>query len=247
MQQHVGRHVVAEQRLGERLGVDVDVARRARVASLDRLERCASSAGKRTPVSVTIAAVGTACVETTATVRSGSATQQVLSGWPRRAGRSRAARRPRRPTPCSSPRSASREIRTSETTGPPFWPGPVWSRPSVPAVEHARPSAGSAMTVTTPVPPMPGIRTQEVVARHAQRRLGQRRGRLRERRGPLPPCALGGMTSGTTGSRPSGRRSPCCRRPGGSASCGRTRSRPAGPTGSWTSRRSRRSPRRRAR
>src|SRR5881227_564536 len=40
--------------------------------------RLRSSAGKRTPVSVTIAAVGTAAVLTTATVRSGSATARFL-------------------------------------------------------------------------------------------------------------------------------------------------------------------------
>ena len=71
-QQHVGRQVVAEQLLGERLGGEQDV-------SVARLRRgCApQAAGRRAAApdgSVTIDAVGVISVLRTATVRAGSST-----------------------------------------------------------------------------------------------------------------------------------------------------------------------------
>ena len=55
--------------------------------------------------------------------------------------------------------SGSRVMRRSEITGPPFCESPVWSSP-----DTCRPSSSAAMpsiwfTVTTPVPPMPIMRT----------------------------------------------------------------------------------------
>ena len=69
--------------------------------------------------------------------------------------------------------SGSRVMRRSEITGPPFCERPVWSRP-----ETCRPSISAAMpstwfTVTTPVPPMPIIRTPKSSRVHEPARLGQ--------------------------------------------------------------------------
>ena len=69
--------------------------------------------------------------------------------------------------------SGSRVMRRSEMTGPPFCERPVWSSP-----ETFRPSSRAAMpsiwfTVTTPVPPMPIIRTPKSSCVHEPARLGQ--------------------------------------------------------------------------
>ena len=91
----------------------------------------------------------------------------------RRGGRSRGRDRRRRPRPCWPTRAAASVILRSETTGPPFWLSPVWSRPRT-----CRPSSSAAVpriwfTVTTPVPPMPIMCSGEAVGGHLERGLGQ--------------------------------------------------------------------------
>ena len=148
---------------------------------------------------------------------------EVLRRSPRRAGRSPGRGRRCPPAPCSRRPSGSRVMRRSETTGPPFCERPVWSRPEhVQAVDqrgHAEHlvhghDAGAADAHHAHA---------EVGGVHEPARLGQL-----ARRAPAPRASPSrrARRSGTRGSRPRGRRSPCCRRPGGSASCGRTRSPP---------------------
>ena len=140
----VGRHVVAEQRARTAPGRR---GRRSRRRAWRRRSRRAAPRGRERarPVSITMRPVGTAPVETTATVRVGSATCEVARGRRRRAGRSRAAGRPRRPSALFEPSIGARaRCGCRRSTGPPFWARPVWSRPQrVLAVEHAPPSAGS--------------------------------------------------------------------------------------------------------
>ena len=177
---------------------------------------------------MTMRPVGTALVETTATVRSRSAVRRFFA----LAAPSRSKPRYRSMLPAGALLAAatgSRVMRRSEITGPPFCERPVWSRP-----ETCRPSSSAAMpsiwfTVTTPVPPMPIIRTPKSCVVHEPARLGQLHV---ERRHLVLRLLARARRSGTRGSPPRGRRSPCCRRPGGSASCGRTRSPPGSPTGS---------------
>ena len=98
-------------------------------------------------------------------------------------------------------------------------------------------------TVTTPVPPTPGMRMVTSCGGHHHASAPSsdaRRARACVGRRPRPgwpsccPTSASGTTEGTTGSHRRGRSSPCCRRTGGSGSCDRTRSRSAAPTGSWT-------------
>ena len=119
----------------------------------------ASSSGKRSSASMTMRPVGTALVDTTATVRSRSAVSRffALPAPSRSNAEVEVARR--RPASCGAAGSGSRERRRSQTTGPPFCERPVWSSP-----DTYRPSSSAAMpstwfTVTTPVPPMPIMRT----------------------------------------------------------------------------------------
>ena len=102
--------------------------------------------------------VGTALVETTATVRSGVAVARFESAE----APSRSKPRYTSTLPAGAllaDASAPREMRRSETTGPPFWDRPVWSSPrtSSPSIRAAMPSTW--LTVTTPVPPTPIMRT----------------------------------------------------------------------------------------
>ena len=212
----------------ERLRVEEDVAVRAR-GGVDRVQRVATSVGEaRRSVSMTIAPVGD-------------------RGWSRRPRRCAPGRRSARffgvggaeqveaevgvdaarATALLEPSSrVARDADVGDRPGRPSGPGrsgrgrATW-----------RPSSSAAMpricaTVTTPVPPMPVMRIVAVV-------VGDRASPARAARpaalGDVRawPCSARDRRSGTTGSRPPGRRSPCCRRPGGSASCGRTRSRPA--------------------
>ena len=158
-------------------------------------------AGKRTPVSTTIDAVGTLVVETTATVRSGSAVIRFFG-----------LAAPSRSNPSITsidaadallePSTRSREIRTSEITGPPFCDRPVWSRPDV-----NLPSSIAAMpmicdTVTTPVPPTPGIRTMKSSRGTRTTGSGRSAGGSRCDIWVRPFCRFGGMTSRKEGQSP---------------------------------------------
>ena len=111
-------------------------------------------------MSVTIDAVGTFVVETTATVRSGSAVIRFF-GFAAPSRSNPSIRSIDAADALFEPSSRSREMRRSEITGPPFCDRPVWSSPDV-----NLPSSIAAMpricdTVTTPVPPTPGIRTMK--------------------------------------------------------------------------------------
>ena len=57
------------------------------------------------------------------------------------------------------PSSGLDDMRRSDVTGPPFWLSPVWSRPATcrPSISAAIPTIW--LTVTTPVPPMPIMRS----------------------------------------------------------------------------------------
>ena len=91
-------------------------------------------------------------------------------------------------------------MRRSDTTGPPFWERPVWSRPRTcsPSINAAMPSTW--LTVTTPVPPMPDHAHAAFGVAHDALRLGQVRRRLR---GPRAPPACPGTTVRNDGQSPS--------------------------------------------
>ena len=156
-QQHVGRHVVAEQALRTGRRRPRARCRSERVARPTR--RSARSVSARpSDGSVTMRAVGVWAVFRTATVRRRSATASVSEAAA--PSRSKPRIRSAEAAPARSwPSIGREEMRTSETTGPPFWARPVCSRP-----EAWRPSRWAAIcriaeTVTTPVPPTPGMRT----------------------------------------------------------------------------------------
>ncbi len=102
--------------------------------------------------------MGTALVDTTATLRDGSAVERFESAL----APSRSKPRYTSTLPAGAllaEASSPRAMRRSETTGPPFWERPVWSRPRTdrPSISAAIPSTW--LTVTTPVPPTPIMRT----------------------------------------------------------------------------------------
>ena len=170
--------------------------------------------------------VGTALVETTATVRSRSAVSEVLGARRAEQVEAEVDVDARRAGALLAAATGSRVMRRSETTGPPFCVRPVWSRPDTwQAVEQRRHAEHLADGHDA------GAADARSSARRSprRRRAGSRLGQLDVERTACACFALlaRARPSGTTGSRPRGTRSPCCRRPGGSASCGRTRSRPA--------------------
>ena len=244
---HVGRHVVAEERLGQRL------ARRGRRSSSRGARRrcsaaCRSSSGKCTAVSR-------------------APSRRWASGWSRPPRSSAPARARAGCCGCGGhqdveaqvadrrcpaaillrglDRRARRSCRSRDHRAALLAEPGLVEPAHILAVEHRRGAedlvdrdhagAADAHHVEREAPrPAPCSAGSGSVARRAavSRRSLLRRALARHRR------------SGTTGSRRAGTSSPCCTTTGGSGSCGRTRSRPAAPTGSSTSRRSRRSPRR---
>ena len=102
-------------------------------------------------------AVGTSATFTTATVHSGDATDSASSPAAPRRSKPRSRSAPPG-LAWASPVIGDDEIRMSEVTGPPFCANPVWSIPAA-----CRPSRCAAIcmirdAVTTPVPPIPGMR-----------------------------------------------------------------------------------------
>ena len=197
--------------------------------------------------SITILPVGTALVETTATLRDGSARR----GSSRRslpAGRSRGSTSTLPAGALLGRGELRAAMRRSDTTGPPFW--------AETGLVEAAHRAGRRAARPSPSTWLDGDDAGAADADHAHARTRRparaapaRAGRRAARGAPARrACFAGGIDREERRAVAlAGRSSRCCRTPGGSASCGRTRSRPAAPTGSSTSRRSRRSPRRRAR
>ena len=171
----------------------------ARVAALDALQRVVGEPGSTT-LSVTIAAVGTSAVLSTATVCPGRATARFA-----------ASAAPTRSIPISTsavPRDARRipsigcsATRTSETTGPPFCASPTCSSPAANEPSRCAAICRICDAVTTPVPPMPGIRISVLLAVEPRTGSASATGSagISRRAHPCPA-----RPAGTTGSRPSG-------------------------------------------
>ena len=143
----------------ERLGVDVDVLARPRDL-LDRRQVAPLGGERDRRCRGPSLAVGVAVVETTATVRSGSATSRFFG----LAAPSTSKPSSRSAAPAEAllePSIRSRAMRTSETTGPPFCARPVWSSPKRACRRAARPSAGSARRSRRRCRRCPGMRTRK--------------------------------------------------------------------------------------
>ena len=119
---------------------------------------CADSSSGPSLGSITAFPVGTALVETTAAVRVGEQAAR-LSGVdaPRASSASSRSQPPAEMRPV--PERTSRPMRRSETTGPPFWERPVWSSPATCSPSSIAATPITWLRVTTPVPPMPAMRT----------------------------------------------------------------------------------------
>ena len=104
--------------------------------------------------------VGTSVVLTTARVRSGSARLMFLVAETR--SKTSMASAPPSMTRLDAVMSALLSVlvmRRFETTVPPFWARPVWSRPFANLPSNSAAVEMIWLTVTTPVPPMPMSKT----------------------------------------------------------------------------------------
>ena len=127
-QDHVGGQVVAgagdpvgvEEQACAGHGLPLDPGRPGDPVRGKRAQRVLGQRHRRRP----------AAVLTTGDGPLGVADREVATRRPRRGGRSRAGRRPVRLDARGVPSIGSGEMRTSETTGPPFWASPVCSTPA---------------------------------------------------------------------------------------------------------------------
>ena len=126
------------RRSDELLRVEVEVVLAAR-GGVDRCRAAPASSGKRSSTSITMRPVGHGARRddrhrALRGPRSGGSSRS-----PRRAGRSRGSRSTLPAGALLAAASGSRVMRRSEITGPPFCDRPVWSRPrDVQAVEQRR-------------------------------------------------------------------------------------------------------------
>ena len=180
-QEDVGRHGRAEQARGEGAGVDVAVeAGAAALVELGEVGEQGHCGG-----------VGLAHHPPGRGERRGRRPPRWppgrdRPGWPASPTSSRS-----KPSSTSTVPGRASPIVVVDTTGPAFWLRPVWStaRAGRPSILAAAPS--SWLTVTTPVPPMPGMRIVAPAAGHDERRLGQRLAVGESAIGRRPPAGLG--------------------------------------------------------